>query len=350
MKLKKINGTVSLAAAMSLWLVAAAQAEELVIVATGGGFGDALAKHFYEPFTKETGIEIIKVLAPVGEQNTKLRAMQQSGNVEYDVVTTTTTSVIADADVYAELECSKIPNAVTMGVPGTCGERSLIRTVGAYMVTYNKKSFPGKKPDNWADFWNVGDFPGSRCLIGGSTDNHIPFLIALLADGVAPADLYPIDLDRALAKLNQLKPHIGAYWTSYSQSQQLMRDGECDISVMLNGRAFSLEKEGFPLGVSWNQAITSPAGWGIADGAPNSAAAYKFLNFWMTRPAAHLAFYQTFFYPTANNQVVDMMEGTFREAYYGTPKNLKNQMALNAAWIGDNQELINRTYANFLAQ
>ena len=161
--------------------------------------------------------------------------------------------------------------------------------------------------------------------------------------------MFPLDFERALAKLDELKPHVAAYWSSYSQSQQLMRDGECVVSIMLNGRALSLREEGFPLRIEWNQAFTQTAGWGIAKDAPNSDVAYRFLDFWMTRPEAHLAFYKTFFYGTAHKDVVGLMGEADLALYFATPDNLAGQIPMDAEWIGQNREEVSRTYANFLA-
>ncbi|MCG8355760.1 MAG: extracellular solute-binding protein [Kiloniellales bacterium] len=351
MRTWKVRLAAAAIACTATWVLPqAAISDELVVVATGGGFGDALKKHFYDPFTAATGIEIVTVPAAVAEQNAKLRAMRKAGQVEYDVLTTTAMAVIADDDVYADLDCARIPNAQAFGVAGTCGAKSLLRTVGAIMIAYKESAFPNGGPQSWAEFWDVEAFPGARCLPGGSLENHMPFLAALLADGAAPADLYPIDFDRALEKLAELKPHVAAYWTSYSQSQQFLRDGECVLSMMLNGRALSLRKEGFPLKIVWNEALTYSAGWGIAEGAPNADAAYKFLDFWMKDPKAHLAFYQTFFYATAHKDVVGLMDEADLALYYAKPDNLVGQVPIDAAWIGNHRDEISRTYANFLAQ
>ena len=35
-----------------------------------------------------------------------------------------------------------------------------------------------------------------------------------MADGVAPDKLYPLDVDRAFKKLEEIKPNITVWWTS----------------------------------------------------------------------------------------------------------------------------------------
>lgn len=350
--MKSLGKTVAIATIISAAIAFAPQiasANQLVVVATGGGFEEALRKNFYDPFTAETGIEIIAVPASVAEQNAKLRAMQAAGNVEYDVITTTDMSVVSDADVYQDIDCSKVPNAAQFGVEDTCDGKRLLRTAGAVGIVYDERAFPAGGPSSWADFWDVEKFPGARCLPGGSVENHIPFLAALVADGVEADGLFPLDFDRALAKLRNIKPRVAAYWSNYSQSEQLLRDGECVVSVMINGRAMSLRKEGFPVRFVWNEAFPNTAGWGIAKGAPNEEAAYRFLDFWMTNPKAHLAFFQGFYYGTAHKDVVDMLDDADRPFYYATAENLTAQIPVNTRWIGENQQEISRIYANFLA-
>ncbi len=349
-ELRKLTLALCAAGVLALGGGAGAAAEELVVVSTGGSFGAALKEHFFDPFTAETGIEIIHVPATVQQQNGKLRAMLKAGNVEFDILTTTDDAVIGDAEVYEELDCARVSNAAKYGVEGTCHGRSLLRTAGASMLVYKTDAFPDGGPRSWSDFWDVERFPGARCLIGGTTENHTPMLAALVADGVSPGELFPIDIDRAVRKLEQLKPHVAAYWSSYSQSQQLMRDGECVASIMTNGRAMSLRNEGFPLSLVWQGAFTNSAGWGIATQAPNREAAYKFLDFWMKRPEAHLAFYRTFFYGTANRDVLQLLSVEERADYYAHPDNFAGQIQLDTAWIGENLDTIRRRYADFLSK
>ena len=60
-------------------------------------------------------------------------------------------------------------------------------------------------PASWADFWDVKRFSGPR----GLRNNPRGTLeIALLADGISAEKLYPLNLDRAFAKLDELRPHL----------------------------------------------------------------------------------------------------------------------------------------------
>ena len=57
--------------------------------------------------------------------------------------------------------------------------------------------------------------------------------MAALADGVPPDKVYPLDVDRAFASLEKIKPHISVWWDSGGQAMQLMKDGEVDMACDL---------------------------------------------------------------------------------------------------------------------
>jgi putative spermidine/putrescine transport system substrate-binding protein len=126
------------------------------------------------------------------------------------------------------------------------------------------------------DFWDVKRFPGPRCLYDRSFSC---LAFALLADGVPPDKLYPMDIDRAFRKMSELKPHIKVWWREGSQSQQLIRDGEVDMIAMWSARAVDLIEDNVPLELIWNGAEIYYANLLVPKGDPNAAAAWEFCNF-----------------------------------------------------------------------
>ena len=118
-------------------------------------------------------------------------------------------------------------------------------------LVYRKDRFPNGGPQNWADFWDVKRFPGPRCLFDRS---FTCLAFALLADGVPIDKLYPMDVDRAFRKMNEIKPHIKVWWREGAQSQQLIRDGEVVMIGMWSARAIDLIEDKVPLEIVWNGA------------------------------------------------------------------------------------------------
>ncbi|MGO4843700.1 extracellular solute-binding protein, partial [Rhizobiaceae sp. 2RAB30] len=59
------------------------------------------------------------------------------------------------------------------------------------------------------------------------------------ADGVEEEKLYPLDLDRAFAKLEQIKDHVSVWWQAGAQPPQLLKDNEVQYAVSWSGRVTS---------------------------------------------------------------------------------------------------------------
>ena len=95
----------------------------------------------------------------------------------------------------------------------------------------------------------LGSLLGHQELPGSALHARHPIYnleAALIADGVPMDKLYPIDVDRAFKKLEELKPHVLVWWNSGAQSAQILQDGEVDMVGAWNGRiqAAMKEKEG----------------------------------------------------------------------------------------------------------
>src|SRR3954471_879538 len=67
-----------------LWTRSASAAGQIVVRTPGGVFDDVKRETVYEPFRKETGIEVV----PVAATTAKLMAMMKSGQNELDLIDT----------------------------------------------------------------------------------------------------------------------------------------------------------------------------------------------------------------------------------------------------------------------
>lgn len=321
---------------------------QLTIAASGGTFQDALTEHFYERFEGQTGAEVVHVPIEGEEQFTRARAMAQAGQTEWDIMSPEPQSFFRDQDLLEPLDCSRIPNAAELGVPGTCGEYGIFRAIGGGVLTYNTEEFPDDPPQTWADFWNVEEFPGPRCLPGILP--HYMVATALLADGVPPEEIFPMDIGRAMEKLEEIKPNVAVWWTSGNQSIDTLRQGECVMSWMWSGRALQLIAEGAPINITWNQSQPVLAFWSILKDAPNKDLAYEFLNFWMTEPAAHAAFSGEIFYDTANVESLANLTPEQIPLRAISEPNLAAQVPFDWEWVADNTDEMRAAFQDMLTR
>lgn len=260
------------AASLSLGLTAAgAQAQSMVFTSWGGTTQDAQKAAWAEPFTAATGI---KVQQDGPTDYGKFKAMVESGNVAWDVVDVEYDFAVKAAQdgLVEPLDFSVVkrdeidPRFVTDHAVGSF--------YYSFVLGYNPDVLGDKAPKSWADLFDTKNFPGKRAFYKWSAPGVLE--IALLADGVAPDKLYPLDLDRAFRKLDSIKGDI-VWWGGGAQSQQLLASGEAALGMFWNGRLHALEQSGTKVGVSWEQNLTAADMLVVPKGAPNKDSAMKFL-------------------------------------------------------------------------
>lgn len=252
-----------------------ALAQETINYATdGGAILDAKRKYLIKPAEEKLGIRVI--VDANTDRFPPFKAQVLSGKPTWNLIDFSGGyGIRAQIENLLEpLDYSKIPNAD--GVPDAYKDKYMVgSTAYTTVLGYNTSKFGDNPPKTWADFWNVNDFPGRRALRNGPR----PTLeIALLADGVEPKDLYPLDVDRAYEKLREIKPHINVWWSSGAETTQLMYDGEVDLMQIWDGRAKNAIAEGAKADFRWDQGIVEFAAFGIPKGSPNPQKAMAFLN------------------------------------------------------------------------
>jgi putative spermidine/putrescine transport system substrate-binding protein len=251
-----LNGTLALAvAATATSFGAKAQSkyasQKVVFASWGGIYQEASKTGYCDSFAAKTGATVIQD-GPV--DYAKLRTMIQNGAPTWDVVDVTIDFLLnaAQDNLFEKIDPSIVDTKL---LPAKfVHEFGIANIVWSYNIAYNKETFPeGKHPKNWAEFLDTAKFPGRRAL----RDRVNPMLeIALLADGVSVDKLYPLDVDRALKKLEPFRKSA-VWWTTNSQSQQLMVDGECNLGILNNGRIYDVVQKGAKIGIEWNQNLQS---------------------------------------------------------------------------------------------
>jgi putative spermidine/putrescine transport system substrate-binding protein len=207
------------------------------------------------------------------------------------------------------------------------------------------KKFPREGPRSWADFWNVDRFPGRRGMFRGTLQT---LEIALLADGVAPDKLYPLDLDRAFKSLDKIKPHIHVWWTSAAQSVQLVLDGEVDLISGWANRMYAAVAQGAQFRRVWNQAIMGFEGWAVPKGTKNRDTAMEFLAF-AARPERQAAFAKLQPVGPTNRGAYKFISDDLARELPTSPANLAGLAYEDAEWIGANLPRIEERWSQWIA-
>src|SRR6266404_1830273 len=260
---------------------------EVRIATFGGTMQETQQKAYFEPFEKLSGI---KVHAFPGTNPTKIKAMVETGNVEWDIAQLSRGSIMnlqKQGDYFEKIDYDIVDPDVDNAYRFEYGLEML---VWAQVLAYRTDAFKGAAPSGWADFWDTKKFPGDRAMFGTSGGGWPEMEFALMAAGVAPDKLYPLDVDKALASYDKIKKDVVKWWDTGAVPIQLLTDREVTMTTVWNGRMAALQAAGVPAAISWSQGLLKRDAWGIPKGAKNKANAMKFAAYsTMAIPQARVA-------------------------------------------------------------
>ena len=318
-----------------------AQARDLTVISFGGANKNAQVKAYYEPYKKLGGKLITSDYN--GEQ-AKIKAMVQSGQIDWDVVEVETPELIRGCEegVFEKLDWNKIGKKSDF-VPAAVSECGIGFFVWSTVFAYNADKLK-TAPQSWADFWNVKKFPGKRGLRKGA---KYTLEFALMADGVKPAEVYKVlgtkaGVDRAFKKLDELKPSI-QWWEAGAQPPQFLASGDVVMSSVYNGRIAAAQKEGMKsLKIVWAGGIYDVDSWAIVKGSPNKAEAEKFIAFTL-KPENQKVYSQHIAYGPTNTKAVALIDKNVAAELPTAPANLKNALAIDVQfWVDNGEDLEQR--------
>ncbi len=265
-------------------LAVPAQAD-VTVVSWGGAYTMSQQKAYSDTYAPG-GINWVNYNGGLGE----VRAQVESGNVTWDIVDVLPheARVGCDEGLFEELPRDvfvKAPDGSSMDddmfvpVPNDCVVPQIF---WSYVPFYQKGTFDGNaagNPKTIADFFDVEKFPGKR---GIHTWANATVEMALMADGVAPGDVYKTlstkaGQDRAFAKLDTIKDHV-VFWSAGAEPLELVKSGEVAMSLAYNGRiGAAVLSENAPFVTNWDGQVLEEEWLVLLKGSPNRDEALKFL-------------------------------------------------------------------------
>ncbi len=234
---------------------------------------------FGGPFTAKTGMKL--VIDSAGPAiGAWVRTMVDSGNVIWDVMDKGRHDaiVLSGGNYVGPIGLHHRRQEQDPGLRRNSASATTPSPTGP--VPQDKKTTGAETLTDWKDFFDFEKFLGKRTMckwIQGQLET------VLLADGVAPADLYPLDVERAFAKL---EPHLDqiVFWEGGAQSQQLFRDGEVVMGNIWHTRAKLLVQENPDYAITWNQNTLLISAWSVPRGNPAGKKVFEFIN-WRSTPS-----------------------------------------------------------------
>lgn len=329
-----LTGAVSLAP----WLdTGPAQAASQLVFASGGGkLEETYKKTVFTPFKEKTSNDIVTT----ANEGAKLKAMVEQGQVEWDLMQGPAEQLIVFGrqGLFEPIDYTNIDKANMLD--GTTEEFFVLTDVAAYNISWNTDNLKGNPPQSWADVWAYDG------RIGLWKRPFQTLEVALLADGVALADLYPLDLDRAFKSLEKIKKKV-VWWERGAQGAQVFLDGEVDVGAVWNGRLHQPKLDGAPVDFNFNQAIFVNDAWAIPKGAPHKKEAMELLAFALA-PEQQAAFARELPYGPVNRAALALLDDKTKAALPSSEENFKKGRLLDLAFWADNSQKVTERFNSWL--
>lgn len=276
MKLRKsFMATTALTVAAGM-AVAQDMPMEMTIVSWGGAYTKSQQNAYHTPYSEMTGVTIINDDSSA-EAVAKLRAMNEAGNITWDVVDVVAADALrlCDEGLAMEIDFDTMLAPAPDGTPATEDFGDLLvsdcyipQIVYSTTFGYRTDMVGDTPPTKICDVFDLETYPGKRSLEKRPINN---MEWALLCDGVAKEDVYDVlateeGQNQALAKLDTIKDEV-IWWSAGADTPQLLADGEVVMGSTYNGRLFSLiEEQGQPVAMLWDAQVFDLDGWIIPTG------------------------------------------------------------------------------------
>jgi len=363
--MNKIYKQALLAAATTTFVVAAQAEKPLVIVSWGGAYTASQQRAYHQPYMDANPGIIIVNDDSSSEGASKLRAMSEAGNVTWDLLDVEAPNAITlcDEGLVEEID---VDNDLADAPDGTKASvdfgKALISPCFIPQIAYStvfgyRSDAFDVGPTKMEDVFDLKKFPGKRAL-EKRPDPNMEW--ALIADGVAPKDVYKVldteeGVKRAFAKLDTIKDQV-IWWTKGSQPVQLLADGEVAFGTSYNGRLFQaivVDKQ--PIEMLWDGQAIQLDGWVVPKGAPHKKEIMKYLK-WATdtQRLADQAKYISYGPLRASSAPLvgkhaDL--GIEMAPYMPTaPENMKGAFFYDFEWWADNKEDMAERFEAWLAK
>lgn len=327
-----------LALTLPLLMCGSASAEEMTVISYGGVSKEVQAEVFYKPFESAHDVKLI-----AGEYNgemARIKAMVDTKSVNWDVVQVESDKLVRGCDegLFERLDPKAIGSPADF-VPETLTECGAGLLVWSMTMAYNADVLR-EAPQGWADFWDLKKYPGKRALQRGA---KFTLEAALIADGVPRDSVYqvlstPDGVDRAFAKLDEIKPYL-QWWEAGAQPMQYLVAKDVVMTTAFNGRIYVAQQTGTQIKPVWGGSIHAIDYWAIPRGSKHKALAETFIASTL-QPNAQSLHSEKLGYGAVNLHSIGLVNKSLADRLNTSPDNIKQSLAFsNEFWVDHGEEL-----------
>jgi putative spermidine/putrescine transport system substrate-binding protein len=317
----------------------------LTVAGWGGDYQDAQEEAFFDAFSEATGASFQIKTADVDRM---IEQVDQEA-VTWDVMTFPMEQAITlarenyfEAIDYAVVDKTQLFSEIALqyGVGAAYFSTVIVYPGGSSNV-----------PQGWEDFWDVPPIvegeeldPLSMRALQHSPIGTLEF--ALLSDGVAKEDLYPLDVDRAFTRLDQIRDHVAVWYEDGKQPVELVVAAQVGMASAWNVRPWQLGVTD-DVRFQWYGGMLSADSWIVPRGAPNRDVAMDFINF-ATRAVPSANFCRLVPYGPVNPGSLELLRPDRADVLPTSMLNKSVQFVQNWNYWADNLDALTTRFNDWL--
>ena len=270
----------------------------VTVASLGGDYQAAQEEAYFDPFETATGATVRQDTTVLSD----LRRQVDDDAVIWDVVCVTTEEVLplARAGYLTPIDYGVVDTSVLFADTGIMMQHGVGADFFSTVIVYPTDLV--EPPTGWTDFWQVETFSGGRAL---KKDPVGTLEFALLADGVAMDELYPLDVGRAFASLDRIAPEVAIWYEDSKQPIELVLAEEARFASAWNVRTSLPDARG-AVSITWNGGMLSGDSWVVPRGTQNPDVAMSFLSF-ATRAVPNANFCRLQPFGPVNREALDLL-------------------------------------------
>jgi putative spermidine/putrescine transport system substrate-binding protein len=344
LSIRSKSGVWWLGAALFFLSTYAAVANDLTVISFGRADRAALVKAYVDPFAKSTGINTHSL--SYDGQVTELTQMVQAGAPIWDVMQVESRTLVQGCrlGLFEKLDASRLALPQDL-IPGAVSECGVGIFAWSQALIYSDKL--QQAPHSWADFWDTRKFPGKRGLRRSA---KYTLEIALMADGVAPKDVYRVlgteaGVDRAFRKLDQIKKNT-VWWEAAAQPGALMSAGWVSMTSAYTLWFDPQQERNQHMRIVWNQSLYDIDSWAIPKGSPKRDEAYRFISF-ASAPEQQKVLSENLTYGPTNRAALNLLPPRLVSNLPSASANLADALRIDSAFWIEHGDALERRFNNW---
>jgi putative spermidine/putrescine transport system substrate-binding protein len=305
----------------------------------GGALQEAQKEAWFAPFTQESGITVNEGSTP---DVAALKTQIDSGNVQWDVVQESQYQAdIGCGTLYEEIPDVDRSQIAPEYITNDCGV-PVVKF--SFVLAYNATKFPSA-PTSLGDFVNTTTFPGTRAASEQAQEGALE--AALLGDGVPADQLYPLDYERGIRKLESAKGDI-TFRSTFAEIQDGLANGNFDMAVLPNARALKASEINPDIKVVWQDAVTLFDNAVMVKGAPNAEAAKTFLAY-VSQAQTQAALAERLPYGVLTSGPAPELSPEMEAYFPDAPDHAQELLYQDQQWWGENRDAVVTAWTSFIS-